>query len=527
MLPQELIFDGTSDAFEINAVERHANKVVLHIISKQPASRCPDCDTKGALHSYYFRKINDLPAFGYIVMVALRARKFYCRNSKCSKKVFSERFPDHFLPYKRSTKRLNDKLLKIALLMGGNAGKKLCDTLNIPTSSSSLIRNISQKELHPCKVPTHIGIDDWAYKKGHTYGTAIIDLKARRIIDLLPDRESSSVENWLSHHGGIKIVTRDRYAKYARGVTKGAPSARQVADRWHLLKNMGDSLKKLLERKRQELRRLEIDKAGKRRRKVSSSESIQGHVLRSPFKQNIKFVEIKKMYAGGYTIRSISKILGVSRNTIRKYIYLDEPPRKNRPGSQVSKFSDYFKSRIKECPNIEVIQLWKEIKEKGYNGSRSAVYEFLKAHTRHKNENATPFIPLQSWSPSKVSLLLYRDESGLSKNEQKLLVKLKKSSPDIGTAHDLVRNFRNLIENKQGKLLKRWIKSAMESTVQELRAFAKGLLSDFQAVKNAFTLPWSNGPVEGQINKLKTIKRQMYGRASFSLLRKRMILGSG
>ncbi len=529
MVPKNIIFDSNSDIFEIDSIDRQADTVILSVSSKQPGPKCPKCAGQSRrLHSYYIRTLKDLPAFGCRVIVNLKARKFYCHNIECDKKVFCEHFPDHFFPYKRSTRRLSEKLLKIALLMGGNAGERLCRTLNIPVSSSSLIRCIHQKELIREKPSPYIGIDDWAYKKGHTYGTAIVDLKNRRIVDLLPDRESQSIQDWLSKQHGVKIVTRDRYAKYAKGVTEGAPKATQVADRWHLLKNMGDSIKKLLERKKQEIRRQQIAKAVKASEKATANDNNEFKVeTRDISKRMIQMQEIKKMSAKGMGTKTIARALGISRNTVRKYIHLDDPPRKDRSRLKILLFADYFHSRIKQNPNVEVMQLWKEIKEKGYNGGRSAVYEFLKGHTKSKNKNLPSFVPHAAWVPSKVSLLLYREKSKLSINERELLNKLRKISPDINATYYLAQQFRMMMENRQGVLLKGWIEEVLKSPVNELKGFAKGLLSDFRAVKNALTLPWSNGQVEGQINKLKTIKRQMYGRAGFNLLRKRMILGAG
>jgi transposase len=325
----------TRGSFEINSAKIESGKVILSVLSTRRKSKCPGCKKYSTrLHGYYFRKVNDLPMLGRSVFINLKVGKYYCQNNRCSRKVFTERFTDHFLPYKRSTTRLTEKLLKVALLMGGNPGKKLCDTLNIKTSSSSLIRQIHQKEIQASQTSTHIGIDDWAYKKGHTYGTAIIDLKERRIIDLLPDREANSVEMWLRKRTEVKVVTRDRYTNYAKGITNGAPCACQVADRWHLLKNMGDAIKKFLERKRQQLRKEEIACVEKTIKEQGSS----GEYQLSPEHYSTdarlsKLKEIKQLYANGTPIRSIATIVKMSRNTVKKYIHLDEPPSKNGPGS--------------------------------------------------------------------------------------------------------------------------------------------------------------------------------------------------
>jgi len=152
-----------------------------------------------------------------------------------------------------------------------------------------------------------------------------------------------------------------------------------------------------------------------------------------------KFREVKRLHSKGETIRAIARIVGVSRITIRKYIHLDELPKKHRPGAEILKFADYFRERIAQLPNIEVIQLWREIREKGYRGGRSAIYAFLKAQTRSNKRMTAPFIPQQSWTPARVRLLMYKDRSELSGRKAELLRKLRMRSADIKTAYDLVQ----------------------------------------------------------------------------------------
>ena len=344
MLPNELIFNSKHDIIEVDFVERQGDAIILTMHSKQGEVRCPKCKRKSSrIHGYYTRAIKDLPAFGSSVIINLKARKFYCLNAACTKKVFAEQFPDQFLPYKRTTERLNRKLLKIALLMGGNAGERLCHALNIQASNSSLIRCIHKQKVKPGIISPYIGIDDWAYKKGHTYGTVIVDLKQRRIIDLLPDREAHTVEAWLKERPWVKVVTRDRYSKYARAAKYGAPTARQVADRWHLLKNMGDAIKKMLERKRQDIRKHQMAKALKKvknNKPLAVKEYIEEPPVQS--RRHLQLQEIKKLHANGTPIRNIARSLRMSRNTVRKYIHLNEPPRKDISRAKVILFSEYF-----------------------------------------------------------------------------------------------------------------------------------------------------------------------------------------
>lgn len=236
-------------------VERTDDLAIIYVQKTSRSATCPYCkELSVSVHSYYFRKLRDLPAFGNKVCIHLKTRKFYCNNARCARRLFAERFNTHFSPYKRCSDRLRQKLLEIALLSGGNAGEKLCKTLSIPVSSSILIRLIHEQDLAEAAPSEALGIDDWAFKKGINYGTAIVDLKRHKIIDLLADREAATVEQWLKARTNIQVVTRDRFSRYAKGVTAALPEATQVADRWHLIKNMGDALKKLLERKRQELK---------------------------------------------------------------------------------------------------------------------------------------------------------------------------------------------------------------------------------------------------------------------------------
>ena len=241
-------------------------------------------------------------------------------------------------------------------------------------------------------------------------------------------------------------------------------------------------------------------------------------------KRQLQLNQIKQLRSEGITIRAIARTLKISRITVRKYLHLDEPPRKNGNRTNIESFNDYLQSRMEEDKNVEVIQLWKEIKQLGYNGGRTAVYIHLKDYVKPRERIKLPTLNYLSWVPSRVSLLLYRKEESLSQKEKDLLREIQDRCPEILVAQKLAHKFRDMIENKQVDLLCTWMNEVEQSHIRELTSFAKGLISDCAAVKNAIYLPWSNGPVEGKINKLKTIKRQMYGRASFDLLRKRLVL---
>lgn len=527
MLTEELVF-GSSNMFEVMAVQRMNDKVVLSVQSITKFCPCPGCDiSSNKLHSYYYREIKDLPAFNHKVCLHVRARKWYCLNMDCNRKIFTERFEHHFKRYKRTSDRLREKLLKIALMVGGNPGQRLCYTLNIITSSSTLIRLIHGQDVPAPAIAHAVGIDDWAFKKGINYGTAIVDLEQHRIVDLLPDREALTIENWFKARPEVAVVTRDRFSRYAAGVTNGAPDAIQVADRWHLLKNMGDALHKLLERKRQQIIALQIqdDAQVPENDQVEPSDHQKQEQNLSP--RHLLLQQVTKMYAEGKGLKTIARTLGISRNTARKYIHLHEPPQKKGiKTTNLTSFSEYLQTRMQENAEVETIQLFQEIKAMGYNGGRSILYSYLKKYSKQRNRTRLMKLPAVSWRTAKVKVLLCKKDELLQEKDLELVRDICEKSAEIDRARQLANKFREIMDNKHGHLLTHWISEVEQSCVQEMKGFARGLLSDYEAVVNALTLPWSNGQVEGQINKLKTIKRQMYGRAGFELLRKRVILHS-
>lgn len=514
--------------FEVTACQCLDGQVILSVQSRSKSCPCPTCGSNsGKLHSYYYRNIKDLPVFNNKVSLRLKARKWYCHNTKCNRKIFTERFEHNFKRYKRFSDRLREKLLNVALLLGGNAGEKLCHTLNISASSSTLIRLIHAQQVAVPSTATAVGIDDWAFKKGINYGTAIVDLDEHRVMDLLPDREAQTVQQWLTNMPEITIVARDRFSPYALGVTNGSPDALQVADRWHLLKNMGDALLKLLERKRQQIIALQHKEVIEHRENAHQQTPDQAQQVENPSPRHQLLQRVKEMYAAGKGTKTIARTLQISRNTVKKYIHLHEPPQKKGiKTTNLFGFSEYLHNRIKQDADVTNVQLLGEIRSMGYNGGKSILNNYLKKQGKQRKGSILMKLPTVNWTAAKLKVLLCKKDEMLKDKDRRLVNDICEKSAEIQQARLLAGKFRDMMDGKQGQLLSRWIAEVEQSCIAEMKGFAKGLLSDYQAVVNALTLPWSNGQVEGQINKLKTIKRQMYGRAGFELLRKRVILHS-
>ena len=517
---------------------------MLELSSTSVGQPCPECgEFCSKLHSYYSRNIRDLPWAIYVIRINWKVRKFYCENESCFRKVFCERLGETVAPYARRTKRLSQCLNKIGFALGGNMGSKLAIFLGMPVSSSTMLRIIySIKEDQEITTPRVLGIDDWAFRKGKTYGTILVDLEKRKPIDLLPNREMETVKKWLEDHPGIEIISRDRASCYSQAAKLGAPQAIQVADRWHLLKNLGDALKRMLDKHNAELRLAAKDIAQASRQEKNEVVQQQELKMLEPEKTNepqektvplskfeLNFLEVKRLRNEGHSIRSIHRQTGLHRQTIKKYMKYEKYPGIAVSASKPSlalPFEAYLRKRWGEGQTNHKA-LWREIKEKGFMGSSQSVYRLVCKYPKDPSvKKLPPPLVIRTWSAQRVSLLLSKPFEDQDKETQDYLRALYKRCPEANRASQLARKFKEMTDKLRKKRLDTWIAKALESDIPALKNFAKGLQQDYDAVKAAVSLKWSNGQVEGQVNRLKNIKRQMYGRASFDLLRKRVILDS-
>ncbi|EDP94123.1 transposase [Kordia algicida OT-1] len=299
---------------------------------------------------------------GNTTIISLKARKFHCLTSNCPRKIFTERFSKHFLPYRRTTTRLEKSILSIALETGGNITERISKSIGIPVRDTICIRRIYKSPLPDIKAPEILGVDDWAYKKGHRYCTVLVNLQNNNIIDLLLDREASSLENWLKNHTGVKIISRGRYGKYIQGATKGAPQAIQVTDRWHLLKNLKQVAIKIMNREYAKLSQLTTTESQKIK-KISVSKN-EARLLN---KSQKRFIEMKKLQQEGLSIQVIARELNMHRQTVKKYILLEYLPQKcYKRESNIETHFSYIEKRVKEEPKILLKTLWEELKVRGY-----------------------------------------------------------------------------------------------------------------------------------------------------------------
>ena len=522
-------------------------QIIAILVAMSPRGTCPVCGTwSETVHSLYQRTIADLPWGQQTVQLRLRVRKFFCRQPTCSRRIFTERLPAVVAPYARRSRRLTEVVRLLAFALGGELGARIVERLGMATSPATLLRLIRRTAVVAAPTPRVLGVDDWAKRKGHTYGTILVDLEQHGLVDLLPDRTAATLASWLQGRPGVEIVSRDRSGAYAKGIARGAPDAVQVADRFHLAKNLGETVTQVLERHRAELREVIVPaeatlppEAGARAaadlpRKTSAQAPSRPtrQQRREQARRSQQVARYERMLAlreRGVAMAVIAQELGVARRTLHRWLAAGSVsarrPRQ-RPPSPLAPFAEYLTSRWAEgCHNG--MQLWREVCEQGYAGPRYRIWEVVQRLRQGlpamPDAMETPAPRLRPPSPRQVAGIFLRRSTDRTAVEQQVLEQVIERCPDARVAYELTDRFLSLLRQRQAASLEAWLTDAAQSPLPEFQRLASGLLTDHAAVVAAASLPYSNGQTEGQVNKLKVVKRQMYGRANFDLLRLRLL----
>jgi transposase len=541
-LPMTLLPEAQGLRLENIAID--AKTVSLSVASTRPSASCPVCGHETTrLHSHYRRTVADLPWGARSVRLSLLVRRFRCSAPECPRRIFAERLASVLEPYARKTTRLHEILRLVGFALGGEGGARLLWRLSMRASPSTLLRYVrgAPSVVHP--PPNAVGIDDWAFRRSHRYGTIIVDLERHKVIDLLEDREAGSVFAWLKRHPEIRIIARDRGGAYAEAAAKGAPQAVQVADRWHLLKNATEVVQRFVERNHAIL--------GQAAQRVMQTQQIDASIAESPRsismlssreergsferrqKRYARYREVMKLHRQGVSERAIARALSINRATVRKFIgagtFPERAPHK-RASSILDPHIPYIHRRWAEgCDNA--IQLWREIEALGYGGKAAMVRRYAR-RLRARLTGSTPeqraaFLAdaktFKAPSARCATWWLLGSIEDLDKEQRAFVEQLCCLCPQIDPVRELARGFRKMVSGRKPEELDAWLDAAQSSEVAEIENFARTLRRDYEAVGAALEYEWSSGQVEGQINRLKLIKRQMYGRASFDLLRQRVL----
>ncbi len=409
--------------------------------------------------------------------------------------------------------------------------------LGMPISDDTILRQLKRDAAVADRGDMEVrvvGIDDWSWRRATRYGTIMIDLERRSVIDILDDRSVDSAARWLRDHPSVEVVNRDRCGLYAQAVREGAPQARQVADRFHLVQNLRTAIEEQMNLSGRASGRAVlsddaiVDAATHRRR---------ARLAHRQSRQEI-FDMLHALRNEGLSYSEIARRTGYERRSIAKWLKFKAPPDRRRAALNPTS-PWYFKTSVEECwrdGNRCGRHLFHDVRKRGYTGSFSNLERLLGAWRRAEREQAADIPPSASGmepvrdpetghviSPVIAATLCIKPRGLLTERQAKKVDALKQGSEAFGVMRRLAMRFNAILRSKKSVALDAWIDDAIDSDLIPMMRFARVLRRDIDAVNNAIELPWSNGQAEGQINRLKTLKRAMYGRAGPELLRARML----
>lgn len=531
---------------------RASDAIIVELASSRPSVPCAACATPSQrVHSRYRRTLVDLPWQGLAVQLDLEVRRFFCEVASCPRRIFAEQFPGLVAVRGRRSARLEALLCAVGLVLGGEPGARLVADLGLTTSPDTLlrlVRAVSEPATTPVRV---LGVDDWAKRRGHKYGTILVDLERHEVIDLLPDREAATLSAWLQRHPEVRIISRDRASAYAEGAREGAPQAIQVADRWHLLKNIGDALERTLQGQPAALRaaaQAEVapavpappppaseDRPGSIP-PTSTTAGPRGRGLGDERLQQ-RYDQVMALAAGGHCVRAISREAGLSRVTVRKYLRAAACPVRSPRASLLapgSRWEQLLRERWDVgCQNATT--LWEELQAAGFPGSAGTVRRHVGAWRAVRGRRGRPLAgsgeqpapaPAPVPSPRQVKWWLLGRPEAVTDEQQAYVRRLLAAVPALTTAQQLAVEFGRLVRQRDRGALGGWLQQAEDSGIPQFCSVASGMRRDRAAIEAALLLPWSQGQTEGQVTRLKLLKRAMYGRGGLDLLLGRLRRGA-
>src|SRR3989440_3112412 len=324
---------------------------------------------------------------GRLVHLMIEVRRFFCKKSTCAQKIFAEQLPALCRPHAQRSKRLQEALCRLGLAVGGQAGEDIGSEQGLSGSRDTILRLVRKFELPAAQEPRVIGLDDWAWKRRHRYGTLICDLEQNRPIDLLPDRRAETVSAWLQGHPHIDIVSRDGSSEYASAIKKGAPQARQVSDRWHLVKNLAACVSVQLAQSLAQIRRAEQTKAKasaeekplSQEQRPARTRAVQQAQHARQAERIARYEQMLMLQEQGMKSADIAAQVGMVERTVRGWLSRgDIPysgPRRAR-ARLIDPYKTYLLSRWHQgCRTGS--QLERELRAQGYKGSQRAMYRYL------------------------------------------------------------------------------------------------------------------------------------------------------
>jgi transposase len=545
-----LLPDAAALRLEACHLDDTATQLTLFVSATPATAPCPLCMTLAhRIHSRYERTLADLPWAYYRVRLQLRVRKWVCHNIACVRRIFTERLPSVVAPWARRTLRLAQRLVAIGMALGGMAGTHLSRAWGLAVSRNTLLRLLRRHPFPVLPTPTVLGVDDFALRKRQTYGTVLIDLERRHPVALLPDREGDTLAQWLQAHPGVEVITRDRSKAYADGARQGAPAAMQVADRFPLLQNLAEALTQVFNLHSQALMAVNAARSQTPQPQhdgtlvvpvppATPAPNAQVQTAQNRRRRVARHEQIWALRRQGWTGQAIAQQLRLAKSTVFRYLrsatFAERTYR--RRGQSIL---NPYKAPVLQLWNQgchDALQVFHVLQQQGYRGSYVTVARYAQRLRQaqglgpRERVSAAP-LPVvvepqySQLTPRGTAGLVLRRPDNRDADAEHQLVQLMAQQPKLAEAVSLARDFADLVRSRQPERLDGWLARATPSAVAALRRFAHGLRDDYAAVKAGVTVSWSNGPVEGHINRLKMLKRQMFGRAHLDLLSRRFVRG--
>ncbi|WP_241756993.1 ISL3 family transposase [Streptomyces sp. WAC00263] len=519
-----LVFEGIAEV-EVEAVSAAFGTVEVVARGRTAGAACPDCGCfSGRVHDRYQRRLKDLPLAEQRFAIRLTVRRLICGLADCPRRTFAEPLSQLAAPYARFTTRLNHALERVGLALAGRAGARLVAQLGFGAGRMTLLRRVMALPDPQFSTPRVLGVDDFAIRRGQTYSTVLTSVEGHRVVDVLPTREAGPLAAWLLRHPGVEISCRDRAGAYAEGARRGAPGALQVADRFHLWQGLGRAVETCVAAHRDCLRAptssgvLPQGTPPAPYRPQDDSEPVGRRAERKKAAHAL----VHEMLAQGHSRRAIARHLGWGLNTVLRYAnaaHWRDTLRENRPRpSRLDPYKPYLEQRFTEgCTSVT--QLHSELIAE----QAPVTYGMVRAYIATLR-TAPAGVPPRPPTVRQVTGWLTRHPTALTEEDRVGLKDVLTCCPELDMAAGHVRAFGEMVSGRLGATLPVWINAVEASRLPGLADFARHLLRDLDAVTAGLTLDWSSGSIEGAVNRIKKIKRQLYGRAGFHLLRKMILL---
>ncbi len=530
----------------VHRVEDAGFAVMIAASCRADSACCPRCGLESArVHGGYARTVADGAAGGLPVLIVLRVRRFRCRNPQCPAVTFAEQAAGLSERYRRRSVPLLAMLAGFGLELAGRAATRLAGTLGIAVHPATVLRLVAAApDPQVTAAPDVLGVDDFALAKGYVYGTVLVDMRTGDVVDLLPDREAATLEAWLKAHPGAGIICRDRAGNYAEGARAGAPAAIQVADRWHLWHNLAEYAEKTVAGHRGCLKDQPGDADGRdvpgpagtpEQEPPGQAEGGQvppdgfldacGRERRLVTRTRQRHAEIHQRLDAGESLSAISRVTGLDRKTVQRFARAGSAGellgKATSRESKLDEFKPYLHQRWNEGVT-DAAALHAELQQRGWAGSEQTIRRYVRPFRQSlAAPGPAPAVP----KTRQITRWLLTRPDHLQPDEQAQIQAIRARCPHIDALAGHVTAFAEMMTARAGSRdLETWLAAVEADEQAGLRSFAAGIRNDQQAVINGLTLHWNSGKVEGTVNKIKMIKRQMYGRAGFDLLRKRVIL---